>query len=109
MNTQDIDKIWVEFDLTDHVRSVTHYAGQISVLDYEALYEGTYKKPFLKLLHAFWYNWPEDDDDWQGKKLVEYGKGDYSEYQGEILIKVDCVLTVERLNHGPVEMQGRHL
>lgn len=103
---EQLDKIWVELDVTDGVQNVNHYCGLISIMDYEGVLDGSYEKPFIKAENVFWYNWPQKDaEEWHGKQLVEYGKGYYTEYQGEIIVRVENIVMIQRLNHGPKDLR----
>ena len=91
--------IWVEIELQSG-DSVTGYNGQMSILDYFSIENGTIEKPFIKLNHIHWYK-INSDDEWKHKELIEYGKGKYAEYDQEALIRVDLIYTIFRLKHGP--------
>jgi hypothetical protein len=104
----EFEAIWVEVETNEGGSSTNAFNGQISILDYEDLYNGTYEKPFLKLQNTHWYRFPDDDEEKMGKErtLREYGKGLYSQYQGETLLKVTTIITVQRLSHGPRTFQS---
>ena len=105
---ENLDKIWVEVDMSSSYSRVDHYCGLMAYLDYESIIKGNLEKPFVLLEQTFWYDWPEDNDTWAGKKLITYGKGDYSEYQGEIAISTKLIIVIHRLNHGPKDLLRNH-
>ena len=101
---EDIEMIWVEVETNAGGVSTSGYNGSVNYLDYENVMLGNHKAPFLKLSNVHWYKWPDDEDDWQGKKLVEYGKGEYTEYAGEMVIRIDTIVIIQRLQHGPKDL-----
>jgi hypothetical protein len=94
--------IWVELELSSG-DMVANYNGQIYLEDYNRIERGFTEVPFIKVFNLHWYELSdEDQDDWkEKKKLIEYGEGDYSEYDSEALIKIEHIIAVFRLKHGP--------
>ncbi len=93
--------IWVEIELVAGNLS-SSYNGQIYLEDYTRIERGFIEMPFIKLMNTHWYLVPDDDqEEWKTKKLIEYGTGDYAEYDAEALIKVEHIVSIFRLKHGP--------
>ena len=91
MNKEQL--IWVEIEL-EVGESYNNYNCQIALSDYRRIENGFTENPFLKIYNVHWYKLPSGDDDWQGKKLVEYGVGDYSEYSGEGILQISRITSL---------------
>jgi hypothetical protein len=97
------DLIWVAINFKECEEETVRFYGQISILELEAIVNGKFELPFLKLANTHWYSYPDDDEEklGKGRKLKKYGDGMYSQYQGDIFIKTETIYMIERLKHGP--------
>lgn len=103
----DLENIWVEIETNEGGVDTNGYNGQISILDYEAIYNGEYKRPFVKITNTHWYIYPDKEEEQLGEniKIRIYGEGKYSHYHGDMLIKTETIVTIQRLMHGPKDFE----
>ena len=101
-----VDLIWAEVEIEECADTVSGYGGQISILDYENIYNGSYQRPFLKIQNVHWYRYPdfEDEELGKGRVLRNYGHKLHSQYQGEIIVKAERIISIQRLKHGPKDL-----
>ena len=93
----------MEVDVSDE-NGFTSYRGQVLSDDCEKIISGEFDKEFLKIENVFWIEKNKDEDEaWKGEKhqLHEYGKGDYSEYEGVMFVRTDIIIGLHILKGGP--------
>ncbi len=89
----------VELEIYEDDEGLTSYSGSVDDAVLTKLLEGTYDKPFLKLEDVFWHYTKKPRHDWEveEKVLLQYGQGEYANYQQCLYVRVERIIYIHPL------------